>query len=245
MVVQMSDRLPSAYGTDPDGTHPPLSFDGYKSTALRHPRKPLRLLPQRLTELTGPLFGDDRVGPGEDDLTRHEGGEAAGQRIIVHGRLLDSGRRPVPNALLEVWQANAAGRYRHLADQWGAPLDPHFSGLGRTATDRLGRYRFTTVRPGAYPWRNHANAWRPAHIHFSVFGQAFVQRLVTQMYFPDDPLFFQDPIFNSVPDEKARSRMIAAYDHDVTTDHWALGFAFDIVLRGREQTPFETEADDD
>jgi protocatechuate 3,4-dioxygenase, beta subunit len=245
MVLPVSDRLPSVYGTDPDGTHPPLSFDGYKSTELRHPRKPLRLLPQRLTELTGPLFGDDRVGPGENDLTRHDGGEAAGQRILLHGRLLDSGGHPVPNALLEVWQANAAGRYRHVADRWEAPLDPHFSGLGRTSTDRLGRYRFTTVRPGAYPWRNHANAWRPAHIHFSVFGQAFVQRLVTQMYFPDDPLFFQDPIFNSVPDEKARARMIAGYDHNVTSDHWALGFAFDIVLRGREQTPFETEADDE
>jgi protocatechuate 3,4-dioxygenase beta subunit len=238
-------HLPAAYRDDPEGTHPPLSFGGYRSTALRYPKKPLHLLPHRLTEVTGPLLGAERVLPGDDDLTMYAGGEAVGQRIIVHGRLLDSDGRPVPDALLEVWQANAGGRYRHVVDQWPSPLDPHFDGLGRTATDSLGRYRFTTIKPGAYPWRNHPNAWRPAHIHFSVFGRAFVQRLVTQMYFPDDPLFFQDPIFNSVSDEKARQRMVSAYDHEVTTDHWALGFRFDIVLRGREQTPFESEPDDD
>jgi protocatechuate 3,4-dioxygenase, beta subunit len=238
-------RLPGPYRADPEGTHPPMSFGGYRSTALRSPAKPLHLLPQRLTEVTGPLFGAERVMPGDDDLTQHDGGEAVGQRIIVHGRLLDGDGRAVPDALLEVWQANAGGRYRHVVDQWPSLLDPHFSGLGRTVTDGRGHYRFTTIRPGAYPWRNHANAWRPAHIHFSVFGRAFVQRLVTQMYFPDDPLFFQDPIFNSVPDEKARQRMVSAYDHEVTSDHWALGFRFDIVLRGREQTPFESEPDDD
>ena len=182
--------------------------------------------------------------PGEDDLTRWNGGEALGQRIIVHGRVLDSDGRPVPDTLLEVWQANTAGRYRHVNDQWPAPLDPHFAGLGRCITDAAGQYRFTTIKPGAYPWKNHHNAWRPAHIHFSLFGQAFTQRLVTQMYFPDDPLFFQDPIFNSAP-EHARPRMVSSYDHDVTEDHWALGFAFDIVLRGRDQTPFESAADDD
>jgi protocatechuate 3,4-dioxygenase beta subunit len=237
--------LPAAYRPDADGTHPPLSYPGYGSTALRHPTNALTLLPQRLTELTGPVFGAGRVQRGEDDLTQYDGGEAVGQRIVVHGRLLDSDGRAVPNALLEVWQANAGGRYRHVADQWPAPLDPHFAGFGRAATDADGRYRFTTIKPGAYPWKNHANAWRPAHIHFSVFGRAFTQRLVTQMYFPDDPLFFQDPIFNSVPDAQARARMISAYDHDATTDHWALGFRFDIVLRGREQTPFESEPDDD
>jgi protocatechuate 3,4-dioxygenase beta subunit len=228
------------YMIEPDGTHPAYNSPEYGSTALRYPKKALHVLPQRLTEVTGPVFGDDRVQPGDDDLTHWDGGEALGQRIIVHGRLLDSGGRPVPNSLIEVWQANTGGRYRHVNDQWPAPLDPHFDGLGRTVTDDTGHYQFTTIKPGAYPWRNHRNAWRPAHIHFSLFGHAFTQRLVTQMYFPDDPLFF-----NSVPDEKARARMISSYDHDVTTDHWALGFKFDIVLRGREQTPFESEPDDD
>ncbi|MDT4956633.1 MAG: protocatechuate 3,4-dioxygenase, beta subunit [Pseudonocardiales bacterium] len=236
---------PIAYRPDVKGTHPPLGFAGYRSTALRHPSKPLILLPQRLTEVTGPLFGAERVQPGDDDLTQFDGGEAIGQRIVVHGRLLDSDGCAVPNALIEVWQANAGGRYRHVNDQWPSPLDPHFAGLGRTVTDGDGHYRFTTIKPGAYPWKNHPNAWRPAHIHFSVFGQAFTQRLVTQMYFPDDPLFFQDPIFNSVPDEKAQARLVSSYDHDVTTDHWALGFRFDVVLRGRAQTPFESEPDDD
>jgi protocatechuate 3,4-dioxygenase, beta subunit len=237
-------RLPS-YPPDADGTQPPNDTPAYRSTALRHPKRPLNVLPQRLTEVTGPLFGHDRVAPGDDDMTQWFGGEAVGQRIVVHGRVVDSGGRAVPGALIEVWQANAGGRYRHVVDQWPAPLDPHFAGLGRAVTDDQGRYRFTTIKPGAYPWKNHLNAWRPAHIHFSVFGRAFTQRLVTQMYFPDDPLFFQDPIFNSVPDAQARARLISAYDHDVTTDHWALGFRFDIVLRGREQTPFESEPDDD
>lgn len=233
------------YRLDPPGTHPPADSPEYVSTALRHPLRPLQIMPQRLTEVTGPLFGDERLQPGDDDLTHWAGGEAVGQRIVVHGRVLDSDGRSVPHTLLEVWQANAGGRYRHDIDRWPSPLDPHFNGLGRTCTDADGRYRFTTIKPGAYPWKNHLNAWRPAHIHFSLFGRAFTQRLVTQMYFPDDPLFGQDPIFNSVPDPRARARMISAYDHDVTTDHWALGFRFDIVLRGREQTPFESEPDDD
>jgi protocatechuate 3,4-dioxygenase beta subunit len=238
-------RLPTSYVAVAPDEQPPLAFAPYGSTALRAPGKALYPLPQRLTELTGPLFGADRVRPGDEDMTQFDGGEAVGQRIVVHGRLVDSDGRAVPNSLLEVWQANAGGRYRHPVDQWPAPLDPHFCGFGRTVTDGDGHYRFTTIKPGAYPWRNHGNAWRPAHIHFSVFGQAFTQRLVTQMYFPDDPLFYQDPIFNSVPDEKARARMISSYDHSVTSDHWALGFRFDIVLRGHEQTPFESEADDD
>ncbi|HZZ97688.1 MAG TPA: protocatechuate 3,4-dioxygenase subunit beta [Jatrophihabitantaceae bacterium] len=233
------------YVIEPDGTHPAYDSPEYRSTALRYPKRALHVLPHRLTEVTGPVFGDDRVQPGDDDLTQWDGGEALGQRIIVHGRVLDSGGRAIPNSLIEVWQANTGGRYRHVNDQWPAPLDPHFDGLGRTVTDGDGRYQFTTIRPGAYPWRNHHNAWRPAHIHFSLFGHAFTQRLVTQMYFPEDPLFFQDPIFNSVPDENARARMISSYDHEVTTDHWALGFKFDIVLRGRDQTPFESEPDDD
>jgi len=237
-------RLPS-YPPDADGTQPPNDSPAYRSTALRHPKGPLHVLPQRLTEVTGPLFGHDRVSPGDDDMTQWSGGEAVGQHIVVHGRVVDSGGRAVPDALIEVWQANAGGRYRHVVDQWPAPLDPHFAGAGRVVTDPDGYYRFTTIKPGAYPWRNHLNAWRPAHIHFSLFGQAFTQRLVTQMYFPDDPLFFQDPIFNSVPDEKARARLVSAYDHDATTDHWALGFRWDIVLRGREQTPFESEPDDE
>jgi len=226
------------YRADAPGTHPPYDYPDYGSTKLRHPRRALHVLPQRLTELTGPLFGAERVREGDDDLTND--GAAIGQRIVVHGRLLDGDGHAAAGSLIEVWQATAAGRYAHAADRWPAPLDPNFAGAGRAVTDADGRYRFTTIRPGAYPWRNHDNAWRPAHIHFSVFGQAFAQRLITQMYFPDDPLFFQDPIFNSVPDPRARARLISAYDHDATTDHWALGFRFDIVLRGREQTPFES-----
>jgi protocatechuate 3,4-dioxygenase beta subunit len=237
----MTFVVPSPYRADPVGTHPPLDFPGYRSTVLRHPTLPLRLLPQRLTELTGPVFGADRVQPGDADLTQYDGGEAVGQRIIVHGRVLDGDGRAVPDALIEVWQANAGGRYRHVVDQWASPLDPHFGGAGRVVTGSDGRYSVTTIKPGAYPWKNHLNAWRPAHIHFSLFGQAFTQRLVTQMYFPDDPLFAQDPIFNSVPDENSRARLVSQYDRDVTTDHWALGFRFDIVLRGRGQTPFEED----
>jgi len=228
----------------PEGVHPPLDFPDYRTTALRRPAQPLTLIPQRLGELSGPVFGEDRVQDGDADLTLANGGEAAGQRIIVHGRVLDSDGKPVPHTLVEVWQANAAGRYRHVNDSWPAPLDPYFNGVGRCVTDAQGEYRFTTVKPGAYPWRNHHNAWRPAHIHFSLFGTAFTQRLVTQMYFPDDPLFFQDPIYNSVPAE-ARHRMVSVFDYDATVDNWALGFRFDIVLRGREATPFENEEDDD
>jgi len=241
----MTIVLPPAYLPDAAGTHPPLDSPDYRSTALRHPRRELIPLPQRLTELTGPRFGDDRLAPGDNDLTQWAGGEAVGQRIVVHGQVRDSDGRPVPHTLIELWQANAAGRYNHALDNWPAPLDPHFAGVGRVATDGKGRYRFTTIKPGAYPWKNHLNAWRPAHIHFSLFGRAFTQRLVTQMYFPDDPLFGQDPIFNSVPDPAARARLICSYDHDATADHWALGFRFDIVLRGRGQTPLESEPDDD
>jgi protocatechuate 3,4-dioxygenase beta subunit len=208
------------------------------------------LLPHRLGEVTGPMFGDERVNPGDDDLTipaRTAGGgagEAIGQRIIVQGRVLDSDGRPVPHTLVEVWQANAAGRYAHVVDNWAAPLDPAFAGTGRTITDAEGRYSFTSIKPGAYPWKNHLNAWRPAHIHFSLFGTAFTQRLVTQMYFPGDPLFAYDPIFGSVP-EAARERLISRFSLENTQPDWALAYEFDIVLRGRDATPFEDQDDED
>jgi protocatechuate 3,4-dioxygenase, beta subunit len=227
------------YRRDPEGTHPPLDYPGYKSTALRHPAEPLILLPHRLTEVTGPLLGPGRLGELDHDLTRQHAGEPIGQRIIVHGTLRDGDGRPVPDSLIEIWQANAGGRYRHKVDRWPTPLDPNFTGVGRALTDSAGRYEFVTIKPGAYPWGNHDNAWRPAHIHFSVFGQAFTQRLITQMYFPDDPLFAHDPIFNSVPDEAARRRMVSEFDLSRTVPQWALAFRFDIVLRGRVATPFE------
>ncbi|MEV4727145.1 protocatechuate 3,4-dioxygenase subunit beta [Micromonospora humida] len=233
-------RLPlPAYRRDDVDAHPPLFSPGYRSTVTRAPRQPLVHLPQRLTEITGPLLGEGRLGDLDHDLTRQHDGSPQGQRIIVHGRVRDGDGRPVPRTLVEIWQANAAGRYRHARDTWPTPIDPHFDGVGRTLTDDQGRYRFVTVQPGAYPWRNHDNAWRPAHIHFSLFGRAFTQRLVTQMYFPGDPLFFQDPVLHSVRDPMARQRLVARYDHAATQPEWALAYAFDIVLRGREGTPFE------
>lgn len=221
----------------PRDTHPPLDYAGYKSTGLRAPRQRPILVPQRLTEVTGPLLVGE-IGPNDHDLTRQHEGEPLGQRITVSGRVLDSDGRPIPDTLVEVWQANAAGRYAHKRDNWPAPLDPNFSGGGRVVTNSLGEYSFTTIKPGAYPWGNHHNAWRPAHIHFSLFGRAFTQRLVTQMYFPEDPLFAFDPIFRSAP-EGARERMVSTFDMDTTQPEWALSYRWDIVLRGREQTPFE------
>lgn len=218
---------------------PPRLYADYKSTAKRSPTKPLIVIPHTLSELTGPAFGHDPVQPGDADLTRQHAGEPLGERIIVHGRVLDEDGRPVPHTLVEIWQANACGRYIHVVDQHPAPLDPNFTGAGRALTDVDGCYKFVSVKPGAYPWGNHYNAWRPSHIHFSLFGHAFVSRLVTQMYFPGDPLLPFDPIFNSVPDERARSRMISAFDLDATVPEWALAFRFDIVLRGRDQTPME------
>ena len=211
----------------------------YKSSVKRSPSKPLILAPHTLTELTGPVYGQDMVQPGDADLTKQHKGEPLGERIIVHGRVLDEDGRPIPNTLVEVWQANAAGRYVHVVDQHPAPLDPNFTGAGRAVTDTEGRYKFTSVKPGAYPWANHENAWRPAHIHFSLFGHSFLSRLVTQMYFPGDPLIPLDPIFLSVSDEAARQRMISSFDLDATVPNWALGYRFDIVLRGRQQTPME------
>ena len=227
----------------PRGLPPPLDFPGYRATALRAPGRPLVPLPHRLTEVTGPLLGAERVTAADADLTTQHAGEPLGERIIVTGRLLDSGGRPVAGTLIEIWQANASGRYAHGVDNHPAPLDPNFSGAGRCMTDSEGRYRFVTIKPGAYPWHNHPNAWRPAHIHFSMLGRAFPQRLVTQMYFPGDPLFSQDPIFNSIPDPKARERLIARFDLGLTQPDWALGFEWDIVLRGPAATAIEWAED--
>jgi protocatechuate 3,4-dioxygenase beta subunit len=222
--------------------HPPYLYEGYRSTVKRSPQKPLVPLPQTLSELTGPVYGDDAIKPLDDDLTRNAvvNGEPLGERIIVVGRVLDDSGRPVPNALVEVWQANSTGRYIHQRDQHPAPLDPNFNGAGRCLTNENGEYRFTTIRPGAYPWRNHENAWRPPHIHYSIFGANVLSRLVTQMYFPGDPLLYQDPMYNGVPDENGRKRLVSSYAHDITEPEWALGFRFDIVLCGGRMTPFET-----
>jgi protocatechuate 3,4-dioxygenase beta subunit len=219
---------------------PPYLYAAYRATILRSPTLPLVDVPLSLSELTGPGPAISAVTPEDADLTRNAGtgGEALGQRIIVTGQVRDEDGGPVPNTLLEIWQANAAGRYLHRRDGWPAPLDPNFLGMGRCLTDASGAYRFLTIRPGAYPWRNHPNAWRPSHIHFSLFGASLAARLITQMYFPGDPLHALDPIFNAVPDG-ARDRLIATYTHDVTEPEWALGYRFDIVLRGSLATPFE------
>jgi protocatechuate 3,4-dioxygenase, beta subunit len=233
--------LVPGYRRQEPGSQPPLLHPDYLSTRVRAPSRPPVPLPHTLTEVTGPLLGDGRVGELDHDLTRQHAGEPQGERIVVHGRVLDGDGRPVPHTLVEVWQTNAAGRYRHDGDRHPAPLDPNFTGLGRCLTDADGRYRFVTIRPGAYPWRNHHNAWRPAHIHFSLFGRSFTQRLVTQMYFPGDPLFGQDPIFNSIPDPRARERLVARFDLSQTVPEWALAFRWDIVLRGRQATPLDDE----
>jgi protocatechuate 3,4-dioxygenase, beta subunit len=226
----------------PEGLHPPLDTPEYRSTLLRAPRQPAVRLEQGLTEITGPLLGAERVTAADADLTTRHAGEPLGERMILTGRVLDSGGRPVPDTLVEIWQANASGRYHHQVDDHPAPLDPNFDGAGRCLTDSQGRYRFVTIKPGAYPWRNHLNAWRPQHIHFSLFGRAFTQRLITQMYFPGDPLFGQDPIFNSIPDPQARERLICRLDMEVTQPDWALGYVWDIVLRGPAATVFEEGA---
>jgi len=225
------------YSRAGNAADPPSLSPDYKSTVLRAPSRPLVLIPQTLSELTGPVYGHSDVLAGESDLTKQHAGEPQGERIIVTGRVLDEAGRPVPNTLIEIWQCNAAGRYIHQVDQHPAPLDPNFTGAGRVVTDDAGHYRYTTVKPGAYPWRNHHNAWRPAHIHLSLFGPSFLTRLVTQMYFPGDPLFPFDPIFNSVTDAKARERMICRFDLETTKPEWALGYIFDIVLRGPAATP--------
>jgi protocatechuate 3,4-dioxygenase beta subunit len=226
------DRVPP--GTQPEYLHPP-----YRSSVKRAPMQPLILLPHTMSERTGPVFGQSAVAPTDSDLTAQHAGAPLGERIVVSGRVLDEGGRPVRGALIEVWQANAAGRYLHKNDQHDAPLDANFSGCGRTLTDTDGRYKFLSIKPGAYPWKNHHNAWRPAHIHFSIFGDGLLSRLVTQMYFPGDPLLPFDPIYNCIADEQAKQRLISAFDWKHTTPEFALGFRFDIVLRGREAAPME------
>ncbi|HEV2115262.1 MAG TPA: protocatechuate 3,4-dioxygenase subunit beta [Terriglobales bacterium] len=224
-----------APGTQPPHLHPP-----YVSSVKRAPLQPLVYLPHTLSEVTGPLFPPEVADVKACDLTRQHRGEPLGERIVVSGRVLDEDGRSVPHTLVEIWQANAAGRYLHDSDQHDAPLDPNFTGCGHAFTDADGRYRFLTIRPGEYPWRNHYNAWRPAHIHFSLFGPAFATRLVTQMYFPGDPLLPYDPIFNCTADEEARLRLISVFDWDTTVPEQSLGYKFDIILSGREATPWES-----
>jgi protocatechuate 3,4-dioxygenase, beta subunit len=227
--------MPDLYARD-DAGQPPSLHPAYASTVARSPRQPQVRIPQTLTEISGPDDWDRLMGPAMADLTTQHAGAPIGQRIIVSGRVLDESRRPAPRTVVEIWQANAAGRYVHANDQWDAPLDPNFTGAGRVVTDESGAYRFVTVRPGAYPWKNHLNAWRPAHIHLSVLGPAFATRLVTQMYFPDDPLLAIDPIAGAVP-EPYRQRLVARFDLATTQPSWALGYLFDIVLRGPDATP--------
>ncbi len=220
--------------------HPPYLHDGYKSTGSRAPTKPLIPLRASLSETTGPVYGHDVVQGLDADLTRNgsKDGEPLGERIIVAGRVLDEDGQPQPNTLIELWQANAAGRYIDTVDNHNAPLDPNFFGGGRCVTDDQGRYEFVTIKPGAYPWGNHANGWRPQHIHFSLFGPSFATRLITQMYFPGDPLLDLDPIFLGTP-IGARDRLVAQFSLDVTREGFGLGYQFDIVLRGRDATRME------
>ncbi len=241
--MKMQPRGLAPYRRPHPGTQPDYYYPPYVTSMKRAPKQALVKLPHTLSEVTGPLFQEmgrqHKEGVKECDLTQQRTGCAIGERIVVSGRVLDENSRPVANTLVEIWQANAAGRYAHDVDQHNAPLDPNFPGFGHTFTDSEGRYRFVTIRPGEYPWRNHYNAWRPAHIHFSLFGPACATRLVTQMYFPGDPLMAYDPMFNCVPDEKARARLISAFDWETTTPEQALGYKFDLVLRGRESTPWE------
>ncbi|MGH3287376.1 MAG: protocatechuate 3,4-dioxygenase subunit beta [Streptosporangiaceae bacterium] len=218
---------------------PPYLYPAYGSTVARAPRRRLVPLPEGTPLPRGPVFGRDQVRAEDADLTAQHPGPPLGERIVVQGRLLDSEGRPLAGQLVEVWQANAAGRYAHQVDQHPAPLDPNFSGAGRCLTDPQGTFRFLTIKPGAYPWRNHPNAWRPAHIHFSLFGPDFADRLVTQMYFPGDPLMDQDPISQAITDLSARQRLVADFAWDLTEPEWALGYRFDIVLGGAHATPLE------
>ena len=228
---------PPAYARPQPGTQPPYLYPDYASTVKRSPTRPLIRFEHTLSEITGPSFSSGWAGSTATDLTKQHKGEPLGERIIVTGRILDEDGRPIPNTIVEIWQANASGRYQHPGDQHDAPIDPNFRGEGRVYADDQGWYRFTSVKPGAYPWSNHHNAWRPNHIHFSFFGSGFAARLITQMYFPGDPLLALDPIFLSIPDEAARNRLICALDMSATEPEWALGYRFDIVLRGREATP--------
>jgi protocatechuate 3,4-dioxygenase beta subunit len=230
-------NIPPGYRRETPGVHPPCGHSSYASSLKRAPQRARVRLDHTLSEITGPRFARETLAPGESDMTHFDGGEALGERIIVTGRVLDEDGRAISDTIIEIWQANAAGRYAHAEDRHQAPLDPHFAGIGRIVTDDRGAYRFMTIKPGAYPWSNHHNAWRPNHIHFSLFGPSFATRLITQMYFPGDPLLALDPIFNSIPDKSARERLVASFDIDVTVPEYALGYRFDFVLRGRDSSP--------
>ena len=232
------NAIPGYRPSDP-ATQPPHDAPSYGTTRLRHPRAGLLALPHGPTETSAPRFSPARY-PETADLSARGGvGQALGERIVVAGRVLDEDGRPVRHAMVEVWQANAAGRYDHPGDTHDAPLDANFAGQGRVFTNEDGWYRFVTIKPGAYPWRNHHNAWRPNHIHFSLFGAGLAQRLITQMYFPGDPLLPLDPIFNVIPDAAARDRLVSRFDLDLTVPDWALGYRFDVVRRGHARTPVE------
>jgi protocatechuate 3,4-dioxygenase beta subunit len=232
-------KNPAPYRRPYFDTQPEYLYPKYASTVKRAPKEPLVVLPHTLSEVTAPVFGYGDIKPTDNDLTKQHKGEPQGERIVVSGRALDENGKPIPHMLIEIWQANAAGRYNHVVDQHDAPIDPNFTGAGRCLTDADGNYRFLTIRPGEYPWRNHYNAWRPAHIHFSLFGPAIVTRLVTQMYFPGDPLLDYDPMYTCVADEKARKRLVSVFDWENTMPEYALAYRFDVVLRGREATPME------
>ncbi len=222
--------------------HPPALTPGYKTSVARSPRYSLISLQNTVSEITGPAFGQNDIDPGDNDLLTNyaqPGESPIGDRIILHGRVLDENAKPVPNTLVEVWQANAGGRYRHKNDTYFAPIDPNFGGCGRALTDENGYYYFRTVKPGAYPWRNHGNNWRPAHIHVSVFGSAFLQRLVTQCYFEGDPFIPLCPIVNTIPDPDAIEQLTAKLDLNATIPLDTVAYKFDIVLRGRRSTLFE------
>jgi protocatechuate 3,4-dioxygenase, beta subunit len=238
----MNAKLPATlagYRKYDRDTQPEYHYPPYASTVKRSPSQPLVPLQASLSEITGPIFGFDRIRANDWDLTKQGNGDPIGERIVVTGRVLDGNGKPVPNTLVEIWQANSAGRYPHRRDNHNAPIDPNFHGAGRTMTDSQGTYRFVTIKPGEYPWRNHYNAWRPAHIHFSLFGPSFLTRLITQMYFPGDPLLDYDPMFMSIPDERARARLVSTFEWEHTIPEQALGYRFDIVLRGPEETPTE------
>ena len=240
--MAVPDDDPVVLPDDPSfGPEVQVDYPGYRSTRWRVPKRPLVTLPEEFHRADGPVFGEEAIEEFDNDLTRQHAGEPLGERIIVSGRILDDDGKPIPNTLVEIWQANAAGRYKHEVDQHPAPLDPNFSGAGRCLTDADGSYRFVTIKPGSYPWGNHPNAWRPNHIHFSIFGRELTRRLVTQMYFPGDPLFEFDPIFHSVRDPKARELLISRFDIENTQPEWALAYQFDVVLgrSGYGTTPLE------
>ena len=234
---------PAEYRSRNREIHPPAYFPDYKTSVARSPRLPLIALQQSLSEITGPVFGHELLQPLDNDLILNGrvDQDPVGERIFIHGRVLDEDGRPVPDTLIEIWQANAGGRYRHVRDNYVAALDPNFIGLGRTLSDKDGCYRFRTIKPGPYPWRNRINDWRPAHIHVSIFGHAFVTRLISQLYFEGDPLLRHCPIYRSIPDPGARERLVATLDLEETVPLDTIAYRFDIVLRGRRQTPFENK----